>query len=558
MTPRVCRGLASSAFTAAVLAMLVTAPAQIAAQSITIDDFSTNQPALTLTYPPAGTSASSSVSGSGILGGERDLQVNLTGGVIAGNTVSATVSSGFFSYSQDATIAGNSVLQWDGTDGSAALNATGLGGVDLTAGGTQDAFLLSIFFDDLPVNVVITVYTDAGNASALTLSLPGLLFASTNFALPYSSFVTTLGTGANFANVGAITLSLGSTTTAPDVVIDFLQTTALVSASKTVAIVNDVNGNGQADPGDTLRYTIVVSNPTDAGGSSTTGVVFTNPAPANTALVVPSVTTTQGSVTTGNNNGDTSVGVNLGTLADGATATVTFDVKINNPLPAGVTQISCQGKVVTSTLPTGVLTDDPTQPGTTDPTVIPVVSAPVITAEKTVALAVDLNGNGQVNPGDTLQYTVVIADTGNQNGGGVVFTNLAPLNTQLVVGSVTTTQGTVTTGNTAGDTSVAVNIGTLVGGGGTVTVTYRVTVNNPLPPGVTQITCQGTVTGTNFAPKVTDNPATGTPNDPTAITIATVSVVTIPTLNEWGLLVLIGALLAFGIGGLRKLRRRAG
>lgn len=411
MTLRTCSPCwARTSFALALLAALAV-PVQVAAQSITIDDFSTNQPALTLTFPPSGTSASSSVSGAGILGGERDLQLNLTAGVIAGNTDSATVSSGFFSYSQDATISGNAVLQWDGTDGSAGLNATGLGGVDLTAGGTQDAFLLNVFFDDLPVNTVITVYTDAGNASALTVALPGLLFSSTNFALPYSSFVTTLGTGANFANVGAITLSLGSATTAPDVVIDFLQTTALVSASKTVAIVNDVNGNGQADPGDTLRYTIVVSNPADAGGASATGVVLTNPAPANTALVVPSVTTTQGSVTTG---------------------------------------------------------------------------------------------------------------------------------------------------NTAGDTSVAVNLGTLVGGGGTVTVTYRVTVNNPLPAGVTQIICQGTVTGANFQPKVTDNPGTATPDDPTAIPVATVNVVMIPTLNEWGFLVLIGSLLAFGIGGLRKLRRRAG
>jgi len=540
--------------------VLTIIPARVAAQPITIDDFSTNQSALTLTFPPAGTSASSSVSGAGILGGERDLQINLTAGVIAGNTETAVVSSGFFSYSQDATIAGNGVLQWDGTDGAPGLNATGLGGIDLTVGGTQDAFLMNVFFDDLPVNVVITVYTDAGNASALSFSLPGLLFSSTNFALPYSSFATTLGTGANFANVGAITLSVGSTTTAPDLVIDFLQTTALVGASKTVAILTDVNANGQADPGDTLRYTILVNNPADATGASATGVIFTNPAPANTALAVGSVTTTQGSVTTGNTGGDTSVAVNIGTIADGATVTVTFDVTINNPLPAGVTQISCQGKVVTSSLPTGVLTDDPGPPGPTDPTVIPVVSAPVISALKTVALVVDVNANGQVNPGDTLQYTVVITNTGNQNAAGAVFTNLAPLNTQLVVGSVTTTQGSVTTGNTGGDTSVAVNIGTIAGGGGTVTVTYRVTVNNPLPPGVTQITCQGTVTGTNFPPKVTDNPATGTPDDPTAITVtvATVNVVTIPTLNEWGLLILIASLLAFGIGGLKKLRRRAG
>ncbi|MDR3402202.1 MAG: autotransporter domain-containing protein [Chthoniobacter sp.] len=186
-----------------------------------IDSFSTNQSALTLTYPPAGTSASSSASGAGILGGERDIQINLTGGVIAGNTMSAVVSSGFFSYSQDATITGNAVIQWDGVDGSPTLNPTGLGGIDLTGGGLQNKFQLGVFFDDLPVNVTLTVYTDAGNASSVTTTLPGLIFSSTDFTFNYSSFTTLLGAGANFANVGAITLTLGSTTTAPDVVLDY-------------------------------------------------------------------------------------------------------------------------------------------------------------------------------------------------------------------------------------------------------------------------------------------------------------------------------------------------
>jgi uncharacterized repeat protein (TIGR01451 family) len=541
------------AVVAALLAALI-APAPTMAQSIIIDDFSTNQAALTLTYPPAGTSASSSASGSGILGGERDMQINLTGGVIAGNTESAVVSSGFFSYSQDATIAGNSLLQWDGTDGSATLNPTGLGGVDLTAGGTQDAFLLNVFFDDLPVNSVITVYSDAGNASSFTLALPGLLFSSTNFAIPYSSFATTLGTGADFTNVGAITLSVGSTTTAPDLVIDFFQTTSLVNATKTVALHTDVNGNGLADPGDTLRYTVIITNPTDAGGAAETGVVFTNPTPANTTLTTGSVTTTQGTVTTGNIAGDNSVAVNVGTLVDGGTATVTFDVVINNSLPAGVTQITCQGTVTAPSLPTGVLTDDPTQPGPMDPTVIPVSAAPAVTALKTVVLAVDVNGNGQANAGDTLKYTIVINNTGNQDASGVMYTNAAPANTALVVGSVTTTQGTVTTGNTAGNTSVLVNVGTIPGGG-SVTIMFQVKINDPLPAGVTQITCQGTVTGTNIPSTPTDNPNTGTPGDPTTIPVA-LPPAPVPTLNEWGLLILLGSLMACALFTLRRQRRQ--
>jgi len=539
----------------ALLALLLIAllglPTASRAQPILIDDFSTNQAAQTLTFPPAGTSSSSSVSGAGILGGERDVEVDLTAGVIAGNTMSATVSSGFFSYSQDATISGMGKIQWDGTDGSPTINPTGLGGIDLTAGGTQDAFLLSVFFDDLPVNIVIEVFTDAGNASSLTLATPGLLFSATGFVLPYSAFTTTLGTGADFANVGAITLTLGSSVTAPDVVLDFLQTTSTLTATKTVAILNDVNGDGMANPGDTLRYTVTLCNPDDAFDAAATGVGFTSGAPANTTLVTGSVTTSQGTVTTGNTGGDTSVAVNVGSIADAACVTITFDVILNNPLPAGVTQIVCQGTVTSSSL-THLKTDDPTPPGTTDPTVIPVVAAPAVTATKVAALVVDGNANGKVNPGDTLEYTAVITNAGNQAASAIVFTSGAPANTQLVVGSVTTTQGSVTLGNTAGDTSVAVNVGTLVGGGGSVTIKFRVTVNNPLPPGVTQITCQGTVTGTNIPATVTNDPSTAAPGDPTATPIEVLTVIQIPTLSGWGLLALGLALAGFGAMRLRR------
>jgi uncharacterized repeat protein (TIGR01451 family) len=311
-----------------------------AAAQIVIDSFETAQSALTLTYPPAGTSASSSDSGSGILGGERDVQINLSGGVIAGNTETAVVSSGFFSYSQDATIAGTSVIQWDGADGSPTLNPTGLGGQDLTAAGTQDALLLNVFFDDLPIQITFQVWTDAGNASAATFTTPGLLFSSTNFAIPYSSFTPTLGAGADFTRVGAIVMTVGSSTSAPDLVIDSLSTTALVSATTTIT---DSNGHSRAQAGDTLLVTTVISNPSDGIGAAANDVVVINPAPANTSLVAGSVTTTQGTVTMGSSVGDTSAGILITSLADGASATMTFQVTVNTPLPAGVTQITNAG-----------------------------------------------------------------------------------------------------------------------------------------------------------------------------------------------------------------------
>jgi hypothetical protein len=63
--------------------------------------------------------------------------------------------------------------------------------------------------------------------------------------------------------------------------------------------------------------------------------------------------------------------------------------------------------------------------------------------------------------------------------------------------------------------SVNLNIGTLPAGE-SVTITFQVTINNPLSPtNTTQVANQGTVSGSNFGSIVTDDPDTGALNDPT-------------------------------------------
>jgi uncharacterized repeat protein (TIGR01451 family) len=52
-----------------------------------------------------------------------------------------------------------------------------------------------------------------------------------------------------------------------------------------------------------------------------------------------------------------------------------------------------------------------------------------------------------------------------------------------------------------------------------ITITFDVTINNPVPLGVTQVSNQGTVSGGNFSPVVTDDPDTGTPNDATVTSL---------------------------------------
>ncbi len=133
---------------------------------------------------------------------------------------------------------------------------------------------------------------------------------------------------------------------------------------------------------------------------------------------------------------------------------------------------------------------------------------------KSDALLIDNNINNQANPGDTIRYTIVVDNNGITDANGVTFSDVPDPNTSLVVGSVTTTQGVILTGNTAGDVDVAIDLGTMIAAA-SITITFDVTINNPLPVGVFQISNQGTIDSDEFEPIDTNDPDTGPDDDPT-------------------------------------------
>ncbi|MEM7050861.1 MAG: GEVED domain-containing protein [Acidobacteriota bacterium] len=286
----------------------------------------------------------------------------------------------------------------------------------------------------------------------------------------------------------------------------------LLTAVKTDAIPvgGDGDGDGMLDGGDTLKYTVTITN---NGDGVATAANFASSIDASTSLVVGSVMTSQGTVTTGNTAGDSSIAIDLGDVAaGGTTVTVMYEVTLANPIPDGVTEVVCQGSL-TSTNHPPVSTDDPDTPDSTDSTDTPVDAAPEVSASKIDALQVDGDFDGRADAGDTIRYTVEVRNDGDASALATVFTTAVDASTSLVVGSVTTSQGTVTTGNTAGDTSVAVDIGTLAGAGSSVTITFDAVVDSPLPAGASEATCQGSVTGSNIPTTPTDDP-----DDPTGST----------------------------------------
>ena len=100
-----------------------------------------------------------------------------------------------------------------------------------------------------------------------------------------------------------------------------------------------------------------------------------------------------------------------------------------------------------------------------------------------VEAKLDVQKNGVpaiADAGDTVTYTVSVAHLAGSHATAhdVVLNDLLAPGLQLVAGSVTTSAGTITTGNTLGDTAVSINIDTLLRSDPSVTITYQATVTN--------------------------------------------------------------------------------
>lgn len=300
------------------------------------------------------------------------------------------------------------------------------------------------------------------------------------------------------------TLAVGDPTVTP------LTLTPLVTGVKSVRLVTDADNNGVAAAGDTLEYKLVIAN---RGSRTANAVQLNDTVDAQTILVAGSVQSTRGTVTKGNVAGDSAVQVNIGNLGGGANTEIIFQVTVKNPLPAGVIQVSNQGFVSGSNFPT-TATDDPSTPAPGDPTRTQVTFGPLLDALKAVTLGVDADQNGQPGPGDTLHYQVRISNSGNAPATAIAFVDKLDANTTLLAGSVTSSQGNITSGNGSTDAEVQVALATL-NAGGEVLISYKAQINNPLPPTVLKVANQGVVTSQELPPVLTDDPATTAVDDPT-------------------------------------------
>ncbi len=187
--------------------------------------------------------------------------------------------------------------------------------------------------------------------------------------------------------------------------------------------------------------------------------------------------------------------------------TIEFLVTVGNPLPTGVVQVSNQGSVAATNAPT-LATDDPSEPGTTDPTVTPVTAQPDLTLTKG-------DGGASATPGGTVAYALGYANAGNQAATGIALAETVPDHTTFNA-SLSTGAWSCADGSPAG-TPCTLAVGALAGGGASGSATFAVTVINPVPAGVTEISNSASIAD-DGANGTDSNPGNNSATDTTPVT----------------------------------------
>jgi len=190
--------------------------------AMNIDLFTTDQAELEdFTADAAGTfdykdgsgfSSTVNTGGTDILGGNRDIGVNvLTTGEEGADGASVRVSSNKLTFSADAGVTAQGIIQWDGADANTAIGTDpdnylnvdidGLGGIDITEGGVNTVFQLETFFSDLGFTFTVQIWDMTG--ASVTAFLASSEVDSTT---PVTSFLG-LNTWSSCNDAGTISLT---------------------------------------------------------------------------------------------------------------------------------------------------------------------------------------------------------------------------------------------------------------------------------------------------------------------------------------------------------------
>lgn len=194
-------------------------------QAVLIDDFSSTTQTVTAN---ASSTVDDSTTATEAIGGERGFQVT---NATAGGQVTAFADGGTGTLSIGAlgAASGTILIQYDGPDGTLALDPVGLGNESFAGGSAADpveansGLIVMTRSQALGDTLDITIYTDAGNSSTTTIVIPQDPSSVIETFVPFSSFSVATGAGANFNDVGAIEATVALSTN-NDVFVEIVET----------------------------------------------------------------------------------------------------------------------------------------------------------------------------------------------------------------------------------------------------------------------------------------------------------------------------------------------
>ncbi|MEG0365334.1 MAG: isopeptide-forming domain-containing fimbrial protein [Coprobacillus sp.] len=305
-------------------------------------------------------------------------------------------------------------------------------------------------------NLVVNVpYTGTDPVNGITLTtIPADSQATISWQVQVSNTLPVPNPVANVANITVPGGTSGSTNPA----LTQINTADLLTPGN----FNKSAMPSNAQPGDTITYTITVNN---TGNVAANNVVITDPLPAGTTYVANSITGTVPFT------GDpTSVITLTSPLAAGATATFTYQVKLADTFPT-------PNPIPNTASIKYTFTVDPANPdgesaeGNSNTAEVTVSQAKLVT-KKTVDKSISYLG-------DTLTYTIVIENKGNVPADNVVINDLIQTGTTYVANSLTVNAPYT------GDLTTGITLTNPIPAGGIVIIEYKVLlsgkpINNPI------------------------------------------------------------------------------
>jgi len=295
-------------------------------------------------------------------------------------------------------------------------------------------------------------------------------------------------------------------------------------ATKRSDLVQDINENGVVDPGDTVRYTMLVTN---FAPVPMTGIDYVDLLDPHVRFVDTSWSSTRGDATIGVINGAQALVATIGTLDPLESVIFSFDALVDGNLDGSIEELVGQGTVYPQTT-SPIVTDDPTTALLQDATRTPVGTggeiipagwgASVLEPPSGALKAARILPEGEVlrvaDWTTLVEYGIGFANTTGEALQNVRLVDLVGPHLVVQTDSLVPSSARVTT---LGSVQIVSAVIPELPAGESATIRYRAVLRSDIPAEVAYTASRAVVSCTSTLTQLSDDPETQLLNDPTAV-----------------------------------------